>query len=230
MTTSAVPSTTSTSECSSAEERNPYSENTMASGTAAKTDAASPLRDREKLVGVSALRSSGSLCNGRRARNTGLPLPIYAALSLIANTTRRPVVRPIAKEPLNPKLTNTGFSRRPETTDGTSRSAAALKLTNSRTGFAQCGHVFTFPNLFISRENRPIERQQCGHFILLLERISGADEPRAEGAHSIRLLGLMGHLAREADRDLLRDNRSRWEHVATHYGTSFRVLQGTWRC
>jgi hypothetical protein len=61
-----------------------------------------------------------------------------------------------------------------------------LKLTKRRMDFPQCGQVFIFPNLFISRENRPIERLQCGHFkVLRLARYSSAGSGFASGAYRL---------------------------------------------
>jgi hypothetical protein len=100
-------------------------------------------------------------------------------------------VRLTAREPLNPKLTNTGLSRRARTTDGTNRNAAALKLTNSRMERPQCGQVFTFPNLFSSREKRPIEPPQCGHFILVPRMHNVAVNPERAFSRAIGLNGLL---------------------------------------
>jgi|GEM_PF-5798413 len=83
----------------------------------------------------------------------------------MASITKAPVVRPVARKPLRPKPTKTGFKRRAKTTAGTNRSAATLKLTNRRIGCWQCGQFLFFPKRFISRENRPTDSLQCGHFM-----------------------------------------------------------------
>ena len=97
---------------------------------------------------------------------------MYHALSLKENMIKRPETRPVARELLSPSLVKTGLSTRDSKTTGTNKSAATLKLTNSRTGSWQCGQVLFLPNRFISREKMPIDAPQCGHFIVSLSYVT----------------------------------------------------------